>query len=201
MQIINCMQGSYEWHALRAGRFTATDAETVKTHGKGLETLAYEIAAFKITGQLPEMISTPAMERGKMLESQAAAAYAEATGQAVQDVGFCAVDDLVGCSPDRLVGSDGLVEIKCKTNPHHLYAVVHDWVDPKHLWQMQWQLMVTERQWCDYTLFNPDFAPNSLYIKTIRRDEDKIAQLREGLEIGRKLVREAMDKFSEVYRI
>lgn len=201
MEIINCQQGTYEWRALRAGRFTATDAETVKVHSKGLETLAYEIAAFKITGQLPDMPTSAAMERGKMLEPLARAAYMQATGQEVQEVGFCAVDDLVGCSPDGLVGDKGLIEIKCKTGPHHLWAVVHDWVDPKHEWQMQWQMLTAERGWCDYVLFNPDFAPNSLYIKTIRRDEDKIAKLREGLEIGRKLVQEAMTKFSEVYSI
>lgn len=201
MQIINCLQGSYEWHALRAGRFTATDAETLKTHGKGLETLAYEIAAFKLTGQLPDIVSTPAMERGKMLEPKARAAYIEATGQEVQEVGFCAVDDLVGCSPDGLVGEEGLLEIKCKTDPHHLWAVVNDWVDPKHEWQMQYQMLATGRNWCDYALFNDNFAPNSLYIKTIRRDEDKIAKLRKGLEIGRKLVQEAMDKFQGVYSI
>ena len=199
MQIIECLQGSYDWHALRAGRFTATDAETVKTHGKGLETLAYEIAAFKLTGELPDIITTPAMERGKILEPQAREAYIQATGQEVQTVGFCAVDDFVGCSPDGLVGDDGLIEIKCKTSPHHLWAVVHDWVDPKHDWQMQYQMLVTDRRWCDYVLFNPEFAPNSLYIKTIKRDEDKIAKLQEGLEIGRKLVQEAISKFNGVY--
>ena len=106
MQIIDCQQGTYEWLALRAGRFSATDAETVKVHGKGIDTLAYEIAAFKLTGQLPEIISTPAMERGKMLEPRARQEYIEATGQEVKQVGFCAVDDCVGCSPDGLVGEE-----------------------------------------------------------------------------------------------
>lgn len=201
MQIIDCQQGTYDWHALRAGRFTATDAETVKVHGKGLETLSYEIAAFKLTGQLPEMPTSAAMERGKMLEPLARAAYMQATGQEVQEVGFCVVDDLVGCSPDGLVGEKGGLEVKCKTWPHHLWAVVHDWVDPKHYAQVQWNIMVTEREWWDYALFNPDFAPNSLYIKTIKRDEDMIAKLQEGLAIGRKSVQEAMDKFQGVYQI
>lgn len=201
MQIIECLQGSYDWHALRAGRFTATDAETVKVHGKGIDTLAYEIAAFKLTGQLPDIVTSAAMERGKMLEPKAREAYMQATGQDVQTVGFCAIDDLVGCSPDGLVGEKGLIEIKCKTAPHHLFAVANDWVDPKHEWQMQFQMLVTEREWCDYVLFNPDFAPNSLYIKTIKRDEDKIAKLQEGLSIGRKLVQQAMTKFNGVYEI
>lgn len=201
MQIIDCLQGSYEWHAQRAGRFTATDAEIVKVHGKGIDTLAYQIAAFKLTGELPEIVTSAAMERGKMLEPLARKAYIEATGQEVQEVGFCAVDDFVGCSPDGLVGEQGLLEIKCKTAPHHLFAVANDWVDPKHEWQMQFQMLVTGREWCDYVLFNPEFEPNSLYIKTIKRDEDKIAKLQEGLTIGRKLVQEAMDKFKGVYQI
>ena len=178
MQIIDCEQGSYDWHALRAGRFTATDAKAVKVHGEGLDTLAYQIASFKITGQLPDIISTPAMERGKMLEPIARSTYEEVTGQEVKTVGFCAQDDFVGCSPDGLVGENGLIEIKCKTNSHHLFAVANHWVDP-----------------------NPDFAPTSIYIRTIERNEEMIGKLQEGLEIGRKLVQEAIDKFNGVYKI
>ena len=88
MEIINCAQGSYEWLAVRAGRFTATDAIEVKTAGKGLETLSYQIAAFKLTGELPEVVTSAAMERGKMLEPKAREAYIEATGQEVQTVGL-----------------------------------------------------------------------------------------------------------------
>lgn len=201
MQIINCEQGSYEWHAQRSGRFTATDAETVKVHGKGIDTLAYQIAAFKLTGELPEIVTSAAMERGKMLEPLARKAYIEATGQEVQEVGFCAVDDFVGCSPDGLVGEQGLLEIKCKTAPHHLFAVANHWVDPKHEWQMQFQMLVTGRKWCDYVLFNPEFAPNSLYIRTIERNEEMIAKLQEGLDIGKKSVQEIMDKFKGVYEL
>lgn len=201
MKIINCLQGTFEWHELRLGRFTATDADTIKTAGKGLSTLAYEIAAFKITKTLPDILITPAMERGKMLEPQARQAYAEATGQEVKEVGFCELDEFVGCSPDGLVGDKGLLEIKCKTDSHHLFAVANDWIDPKHMWQMQYQMLVTDREWCDYVLYNPNFKPNSLYIKTVKRDEDKIAQLNEGLEIGCKLVQEALDKFNHVYEI
>ena len=201
MQIIDCVQGTYDWLALRAGRFTATDADTLKTAGKGLDTLAYEIAAFKLTGTLPDIINTPAMERGKMLEPLARKAYIEATGQEVQEVGFCEMDEYAGCSPDGLVGEEGLIEIKCKTDPHHLFAVANDWVDPKHLWQMQYQMYITGRNWCDYVLFNDNFKPNSLYIRTIKRDEDKIAQLEKGLKIGRKLVQEAVSKFNGVYKI
>lgn len=200
MEIINCAQGSYEWLAVRAGRFTATDASEVKTAGKGLETLSYQIAAFKLTGELPEVVTSSAMERGKMLEPQARAAYIEATGQEVQTVGFCALDEFIGCSPDGLVGTDGLIEIKCKTDPHHLFAVVNGWVDPKHEWQMQFQMLVTDRKWCDYVLYNPNFK-EPLYIKTIQRDEEKIAKLREGLALGVKLAKEHIKQFEDVYKI
>lgn len=201
MQIINVTQGSYEWLEARAGRFTATDAETVKTCGKGLDTLAYQKAAFKLTGIIPEIVNTYAMERGKMLEPLARKAYIEATGQEVQEIGFYALDEYVGCSPDGLVGDDGLIEIKCKTDPHHLFAVANDWVDPKHLWQMQYQMYVTDRKWCDYVLYNDNFAPNSLYIRTIKRDADMQEEICKGLTVGRKLVKEAIKKFKGVYEI
>lgn len=201
MQIINCEQGSYEWLAERAGRFTATDATTVKTNDKGIITLAYQIAAFKKTLQIPEFNNTPAMERGKMLEPQARAAYIEATGQDVQTVGFCAYDDFIGCSPDGLVGDKGLIEIKCKTDPHHLYAVANNWVDPKHEWQMQFQMLVTGREWCDYVLYNPNFEPNPLYIRTIERNEEMQDEIWKGLAVGVKLVQSIIRKFDDVYEI
>lgn len=201
MQIINCAQGSYEWHTLRSGRFTATDASEIKTAKKGLETCALEKATFRITQIPPDFISTPAMERGKILEPRARNAYRVATGQEVQEVGFCVYDDFVGCSPDGLVGDDGLIEIKCKTDKHHLFAVINNWIDPDHYAQMQFQMLVTGRKWCDYVLFNDNFAEHPLYIQTVQIDDKFQEGLLHGIKRGVDLIKQYEKQFKEAYTI
>lgn len=201
MQIINCAQGTYEWHTLRSGRFTATDATEIKTAKKGLETCALEKATFRITKTPPDFFMTPAMERGKMLEPRARNAYRIATGQEVQEVGFCVYDDYVGCSPDGFVGEDGLIEIKCKTDVNHFFAVINNWIDPKHYAQMQFQMLVTGREWCDYVLFNDNFAEHPLYIQTVKADESYQGDLWLGIKRGVNLIKQYEKQFKEAYTI
>ena len=190
----NCRQGGDEWLNLRAGRFTATDAPELmpdKRTGKarkGLETLAFKKAAFILTGNLPDNYESPAMEIGKMREPQARDLYREITGNIVQEVGFVELDEYVGCSPDGLVGAEGLIEIKCKTDHNHLYAVCKDYIDPDHELQVQFQMLITGRQWADYVLFNPLFK-NPIYIKRVFKDADVQAKLAEGLDLGRELIK------------
>lgn len=201
MQIINCEQGSFEWFLARMGKFTATDASEIKTAGKGLETLAVKKAA-EIESGKPDIIPpTSAMIRGKELEPLAREAYERATGQEVVQVGFCVLDDFTGCSPDGLVGEEGLIEIKCKTSQHHFFAVANRWIDPEHKAQMQFQMFVTGRKWCDYVLYCPDFEEHPLYIQTVKRDEEFIEKLRTGLTKGRGLIQDNLRKFAEVYAI
>lgn len=194
--IYDVEQGSREWLELRAGRFTATEASTIKTAGKGLETICLEKAAFWITGEPPETFETPAMRWGKEYESVAREAYRKTIWQEVKTVGFCALDEYVGCSPDGLVGDDGLCEIKCKQVKAHLQTIISEYVDLAHYGQMQFQMLVTGREWCDYVCYNPFFT-NPLFVRRIYRDEDYIAKLKSGLEKGREMIKDYIKKYEE----
>jgi len=204
MIIHNCIQGGELWLNLRAGRFTATDAPELmpdKRTGKpkkGLETLCYKKAAYWLTGNLPDTPTTAAMEWGKMQEPHARALYSEITGNEVQEVGFVEQDDYVGCSPDGMVGSEGLIEIKCKQDCNHLYAVCNEWIDPEHELQMQFQMLVTERHWCDYVLYNPLFK-NPIFIKRVFKDLDVQERLAEGLHHGRELIKKIIKDYDGRY--
>lgn len=204
MIIHKCMQGGELWLNLRAGRFTATDAPELmpdKRTGhakKGLETLAYKKAAYWLTGNLPDTFCTPAMEWGQMQEPKARALYREITGNPVQTVGFVEQDDYTGCSPDGLVGAEGLIEIKCKQDCNHLYAVCNEWVDPEHALQMQYQMLITGRVWCDYVLYNPLFK-NPIYIKRVFKDAQVQAQLAQGLANGRELIAQIIKNYDGRY--
>jgi putative phage-type endonuclease len=188
MRIIECEQGSREWLDCRLGKLTASDSRAIATAGKGLETLCIEKVAERLTGKVDEGFKSPAMQNGNDLETEARNAYELETGNLVTQVGFCKLDEDVGASPDGLVGDDGLVEIKCKTDTVFVRELLSDEIDSGHVWQMQFQLWVTDRKWCDYAVYNPNF-PKSLIIKRVNRDDVAIAKIKAGIETGKALIK------------
>lgn len=183
-------QGTPEWLMLRLGKFTASDAQAIASNGKGLETLVFEKAAEILTGKLKDEYTNADMDRGNELEEQARNEYELATGVVVKRVGFIEKSERVGCSPDGLIGEDGLQEIKCKNDANFARYMFDKIIDPAHIWQMQMQLLISERQYCDYVVFNPNF-PTSVIVTKVVRDEIAIEKLRIGLE-------EAQEKLDNV---
>ena len=198
MIIHNVKQSSFEWLNLRAGRFTGTDAQAVAEGKKGLQTAALAKAAYLLTGNLPGAFETPVMQAGQEREPQARKAYEEYTGRPVQTVGFVELDEYTGCSPDGLVGDDGLIEIKCKQDKAHLYTVLTGKIDPAHRAQIQFQMLVCGRKWCDYVCFNPMFK-NPLYVKRVYAHGEDQAALAKGLAAGRELVKQYINQYKEAY--
>jgi YqaJ-like viral recombinase domain len=71
------------------------------------------LIAERLLQQKIDIYHSPAMERGLIVEAEAADWYEFDQDVTVQRVGFITDDDhTIGCSPDRLVGDDGLLEIK-----------------------------------------------------------------------------------------
>jgi len=164
-------QGSDEWLQLRAGRITGTDAATLLVNGKsasglgsGAISLIYKKAAEFVTGPEENGFVNNAMQRGTELEPYARAEYEDATWNHVEQVGFVSVGEYFGVSPDGIVGDDGLIEIKCPMGAEFVRFVATKEIPEAHMAQMQWVLFLTGRKWCDYVVFNPDFAPAALHI-------------------------------------
>jgi hypothetical protein len=119
------------------------------------------------------------MERGMMLEGQAADFYGLEMGTELQKAGFFTdAQKRFGASPDRLIGDDGLLEIKCLMPAGHVAQLISGKVDAKYMPQVQGQLMVTGRAWCDLLFYHPEMPSMIHYIE---RDEDYIEGLRLGL--------------------
>lgn len=177
------VQGSPEWFKLRLGKFTATNAQAIATNGKGLETLCFEKVAELKTGKFKEEYTNPDMERGNDLEELARNSYELETGIVVKRVGFIEKSERIGCSPDGLIEEDGLQEIKCKNDANFVKYLYNREIDSAHIWQMQMQMLISERKWCDYVVFNPNFD-KPVIITRVQRDELAIEKLRIGLEKG-----------------
>ena len=184
MQIINnIQQGTPEWLQLRVGVFTATDGQTIATKGKGLETLIYEKASEIITGlSCEEAYTNSNIERGKELEEQARLFYEIEKNVTVETVAFVYGDlQHTGCSPDGLVGVDGLSEFKCPDNKNFVYICITDDYDKDYYWQCQYQMFITKRKWADLVFFNPNFN-NPVKTFRIGRDEKSQITLKENTE-------------------
>jgi hypothetical protein len=76
------------------------------------------------------------------------------------------LNELVGASPDGLIGDKGLLEIKCLNAANHI-EVLKGGMPSKYKPQVQVQLWVTGREWCDFCVFHPDF-PERLQLKVTR---------------------------------
>lgn len=188
MKIYDFEQGSPEWEAIRAGKFTGSvDFQQLVTGRRDTqEKLIRKKAAERLTGQaVMSEYSNAAMERGKELEAGAVEAFELGTGLAVQRVGFCEGSDWYGASPDGLVGDDAGIEIKCKDVHTHLNCFLDGW-DKSYKFQIQGNLYVTGRKLWYFVSFNPYYAlfGKHLFIEKIQRDEVLIQQIDEAISKG-----------------
>ena len=185
--IAQLTQGSPEWHQARLGKVTASRisdvAAKIKT-GWGASRARYmgELIAESLTHEPTPSFVNAAMQHGTDTEPQAAAAYAFYTDAELELVGF--VDhpkiDQAGCSPDRLIGKDGLVEIKCPQTSTHIDTLLGSSIPKKYIDQMQWQMACTKRKWCDFVSFDPRMPPETqLFIQRVERDKERIKELEE----------------------
>ena len=178
-------QGTPEWLAERAGRVTGSAIATVlmKPETKGYQTYCAQLAFERLMGRPLETFKSGDMLHGSETEARARANYELEAGLTVEEVGFIPHPTLAwaGVSPDGLVGSDGLVEIKCPQLMQHMKNVAGFDIDRNYALQMQWQMECTGREWCDFVSFNPDFPDHlQLTIRRVERDAEVIEELREG---------------------
>ena len=183
MKVITAEQGSEAWLAARAGKVTASMISNVLAKP---ETAAYrdyqaQIVAELLTGKPQGSdFTNEAMQFGTEQEPFARSAYEVFTGFTVDEVGLVLhpTIDRAGASPDGLVGSDGLVEIKCPKIATHLAYICAGVVPTKYKNQMLFQMICAERAWCDFVSFRPDLPEHlQLFVIRFQRDEAKIKEL------------------------
>lgn len=156
-------QGSDDWLAARTGLLTASrmaDAMDVTKSGNESakrKNLKMEILAERMTGQRAFVFINGAMKWGTDTEPAARQAYVDFTGQDVTVPGLAVSREIEywGASPDGLVGSDGLLEIKCPTTQVYLEWVIGGVVPEQHKPQMLAQMAVTGRHYCMFVAFDP----------------------------------------------
>ena len=189
-------QGSAEWFDLRLGKLTGSDAQCIATNGKGLETLVFEKVAERMTGKMKAQYTNEDMERGHELEELARSSYELESGLQVVKVGFMELDEDVGSSPDGLIGNDGLLEIKCKNDALFARYMYEKKIEAAHNWQIQMNLHISGREWCDYVIFNENF-PKTTIITRIHKNESDIAKLKVGIATGTAMIKTILQKIKQ----
>ena len=197
MKIHNFEQRTDEWYAIRKGKMTASNAETIIANGKGLETYIYNLMAEYYSSAEKENYINADMQRGIDLEPEAKIEFQFYTGLDIKEVGCVELNEYILASPDGLIGDDGLIEIKCPNDSIYFKLLLNDNIKPEYIAQMQMQMYVTDRQYCYFVSYNPNFE-KSLYIKKINRDEEMIDKLKKGLERGTQLIKEIKENFRKV---
>jgi hypothetical protein len=180
LQIIDCEQGSAEWFAARAGIPTASEFATVVAKGRGgadsktRRAYMMKLIGERLTGQPMESYSNVHMERGKVMEDEARDLYAMLRDCEPQRVGFMRRGE-AGASPDALIGTDGLLEIKTKAPHLQIETLLANRLPPDHIAQVQGQLWISGREWVDFVSYWPGLP---LFVTRVPRDEQYIATLK-----------------------
>lgn len=182
--------GTEEWKNARRGLVTASRFGDVMTDPRSkaakeagelsdtAKSYLMELVASTITGIDRVGGKSAAMERGVDMEADAIDAYAA--------MKFCTVETGrlliwpkfgIAATPDGFVEDDeegpGIIEVKCPESKRHLETWFTREVPEDYIEQVQGQLWVSDRQWCDFISYDDRF-PLAMRLVVIRvyRDED-----------------------------
>jgi putative phage-type endonuclease len=178
-------QRTQEWHAARLGKATASRiadiiARTKSGYSTSRANYAAQLVCERLTGVQAESFSSTAMQWGSEKEPEARRLYEFERDVRVVNTGFLDHPAIAmsGASPDGFVGEAGLIEVKCPLTATHLDTLLGRTVPGKYLSQMQWQLAVTGRRWCDFVSYDPRLPLHlRLFVQRVHRDSALIAEL------------------------
>jgi putative phage-type endonuclease len=195
-------QQTAEWYAARVGKFTSSRMTDLKS-----DRYRWQLALERLTGRSHEpQYQSREMQWGNEHEADAADLYSFLTDRGLEKVGFIDHPTMPRCgaSPDRLVvGEKGMVEIKCPASHTHGAYLLGAPIDRGYVLQMQWQMEVAKRDWCDWVSYDPrfeggDIPPGSeIIIRRVERDAALIRTLRSDVRKADKAVQDLVLQVSQ----
>jgi putative phage-type endonuclease len=169
-------QRTEEWFQARLGKVTASRVADVLAKIKSGESASrrnykIQLVSERLTGEKQETYINQAMQDGIDREFYARERYVQQFGE-VEEVGFVKHPTLeAGASPDGMVGEDGILEIKCPMGSTHTETLMTQDVPSRYVPQIQFQLLVTGRKWCDFVSYNPMFPEHlQVFVKRVEAD-------------------------------
>ena len=191
------------------GAVQAPDEAEVETGSGGGQALQdiFEKLAEDLTGRYDDSLDTKALRWGETYEADARLAYEAVTGNSVDLCGFIEWSKIFGGSPDGLVGDDGIIEIKCpySTANHVKYLLLENQYElnglkPEYYTQIQGNLLVTGRKWCDFISYDPRCVRAEFALKILRvdRDEEFIKRIKDALDKAERIKEQITDRIVRI---
>jgi putative phage-type endonuclease len=171
---------SARWGVITASRYGDVINQTKSGYAASRKNYMSELVIQRLTPPPTEDdgYKNAAMTFGIDNEPVAKLAYELETGNTVDEAFFELLNPDIGASPDGYVGEVGLIEIKCPNTATHIETIKTNEVPKYYIPQIQGQMMVTGRDWCDFVSYDPRLPENAqLFIKRVKRDEAYIKDL------------------------
>lgn len=183
MRILCESQGDDLWDIARKGRVTASSiGKALAGRGtKGRHDYAFQLV-LDLEGVEDFQDTAGWFTDGRYYESYARGWYNWNVASVVE-TGFVLHDtyNWLGASPDGLVGDDGCIEIKYRKTLKTFHDSNIKNVSRAYESQMQTQMWVMDRAWCDYVNYWRDdkTEKEQAHVRRIYRDEGRIRELEE----------------------
>lgn len=207
------IQGTDEWLDARRGLITASEMKLLLTptlkvaNNDKTRTHLFELAAQRISGFVEISFISDDMLRGQSDETWAKIVYNEHVAP-LTEMGFITNSRhgfTLGYSPDGLVGTDGLIEVKSRRQKFQVQTIIEHLrpgattIPEDYVLQCQTGLLVAERQWLDFISYcgglpmvvirvHPDPRIQEAILDAAEQAEASIAELqrvyRAALDLG-----------------
>ena len=166
-------QYSTEWFTQRMGKITSSTISNlmVKSEAGNLSATTKDYLTCKLAERLTGVqreFTSNATNHGVELESEALKFYEGKTGNKVKSGGYIEmIKGLYGGTPDGLIESGGIVQVKCPYNyTNHINNGLIEGQEyfkknyKQYYWQCQSDMMITESEFCDFVSYCPEIADN-----------------------------------------
>jgi len=195
---VDCIQGEADWFQARLGCVTSSRVAAVIAKRKRVKegvkaeemavrwNMRVELAGELLSGDASQHYVSRWMEEGKEKEPLAIAEYEMRYDVEVEKVGFIyhPTIRLAGCSPDGLIGSTGMLEVKAPKVETHIGYLIEGVIPEDYQPQMLWQLACADdRQWNDFVSYCPELPKKyRIFRKRMERTAELDAIIR-GMEL------------------
>jgi len=198
------IQGTDEWRQLRCGLITGSRISDVMQEKKGVGYANYlaQLCCERLTNCVVESsFKNGYMDRGNEDEPAARDCYSFITGNDVEQVAFIKhpTIECFGVSPDGLVGTDGMVEIKRKIPAIHIDYIFKNRIPPEYVKQMTAELACSGRQWNEFVSYCPELPENmQLFICRMERNEADIKAMESAVLAFNQSVEDMIDSLKKL---
>lgn len=218
------LQRTLDWYRERLGMFTASSIYELMVSGRKKDELFGETAKSYIDEVLGDRLldqnmvaddfdfenyldetskTTKEMAWGTAYESLARDKYSEIQGVIVDEAPSIKHPEFpfLSCSPDGMVHDDGLIEIKCPQKRNFinysrqiLKGTPMIEISKQYYWQMQCQMAVTGRSWCDFVVYHHYISP-VIVIRRVERNEEDIKNMLSRVKAAEEIIQNDIKLF------